>query len=43
MDTVELDGEPIAFLHLNVDGASGTVTAITHVEVLDRRDLGASA
>jgi hypothetical protein len=43
MDTVELDGESIAFLHLNVDEASRTVTAITHVEVIDGRDLGASA
>jgi hypothetical protein len=40
---VELDGEPIALLYLNVDEASGTVTAINHVEVVDGRDLGPPA
>jgi hypothetical protein len=43
MDTVELDGEPIALLYLDVDEASATVTAITHVEVVDGRDLGVPA
>jgi len=37
---VELDGETIALLYLDVD-ASQSVRTITHVEVLDGRDLGA--
>lgn len=40
---VEVDGETLAWFCLDVDGASGTVTSITHVEVLDGRDLGAPA
>jgi hypothetical protein len=43
MTDVEVDGEPIAWFYLDVDEASGTVTSITHVEVLDGRDLGAPA
>jgi hypothetical protein len=43
MTDVEVDGEPIALLYLDVDDASGAVTAITHVGVVDRRDLGAPA
>ncbi|WP_345456835.1 hypothetical protein [Actinoallomurus oryzae] len=37
---VEVDDEPIAMLRLDVDDDSGVATAITHVEVLDGRDLG---
>ncbi|MCO5994624.1 hypothetical protein [Actinoallomurus rhizosphaericola] len=36
---VEVDGEPIAQLYLDVDEASGAVTSITHVLVHDGRDL----
>ena len=39
MAAVEVDGEPIAWFYLDVDQVSGVVTAITHVEVLDGRDL----
>ncbi|MEV5750141.1 hypothetical protein AB0L00_20160 [Actinoallomurus sp. NPDC052308] len=40
MTEVERDGEPIALLSLNVDPSNNRITAITHVEVVDGRDLG---
>jgi hypothetical protein len=40
---VEHEGEPIAFLGLNVDPSMNAILVITAVEVVDGRDLGPAA